>query len=177
MSTCKAVLSLLGPQITDGRNSAFDPTTFSTAYAEVIFPAMRKNNIRRILAMGTLTIVQPDDKRSSFHLMVRLFMKMFSGRVNNAMQLIKATFERATSTSKDIDWTVFRIAQISGEADEASWKGDREEWPVFSGSIADKGWTTSIKRAALTRWIAEMALDEKAGAVWIGKMPAVSKAA
>ncbi|KAI0438863.1 NAD(P)-binding protein [Xylaria telfairii] len=168
IAKCSTIISLLGPKINDRIES---PTLFANIYKQNIFPLMRKHNIRRILAMGTLSIQRPEDSWTFFQPMVVFFVRLMASSVYNNIINVAATFEHDAT---DLDWTVFRIAQIPGDSDEGSWKNDREEdgGEPFVGWIGEKGWTTSVKRAVLTRWLADAA-DSKADA-WVGKMPAIS---
>ncbi|KAI0451204.1 NAD(P)-binding protein [Xylaria acuta] len=169
VAKCSAITSLLGPKINDRIES---PTLFADIYKTNIFPLMRKYNIRRILVMGTLSIQRPEDSWTLFQPMVVFFVRlMASGPYRNIIN-VAATFERDAT---DLDWTVFRIAQIPGGSDEGGWKNDREEdgGEPFVGWVGEKGWTSHVKRAVLTRWLADAA-DGKADE-WIGKMPAISR--
>ncbi|KAK7417263.1 hypothetical protein QQX98_004697 [Neonectria punicea] len=75
--------------------------------------------------------------------------------------------------AQGLDWTVFRIAQIPGESDEKSWKMDRAADGVYAGPVGGKGWNSSLKRAALAKWIVDNTASEK----WLSKMPALSRLA
>ncbi|KAH8155989.1 hypothetical protein CIB48_g12257, partial [Xylaria polymorpha] len=175
VAKCSAIISLLGPKINDRMES---PTLFADIYKNNIFPLMRKHNIRRILAMGTLSIQRPEDSWTLFQPMVVFFVRLMASGVYRNIINVAAAFEHDAT---DLDWTVFRIAQIPGDSDEGSWKNDREEdgGEPFVGWIGEKGWTTHVKRAVLTRWLADAA-DGKADAAdgkadaWVGKMPAIS---
>lgn len=74
-----------------------------------------------------------------------------------------------------IDWTVFRIAAIPGEDDEASWRKDREGGGDFVGWVGEKGWSMSQKRGALARWLVDAA--ESGLPDWVARMPAVAAGA
>lgn len=167
MSTCHAVTSLLGPQIS---NPKIDPRLYPDLYQNYILPGMRKSGVKRIILMGTLSIKQPQDKWTFFQTSVLLFMRLLAPAILRNMHGLADLFEKNCS---DLDWTIFRIAQISGDPDEHSWSLDREDMPVFSGWIGEEGWTSTIKRAALTRWLVDSAEDEAKD--WIRKMPAVSR--
>ncbi|KAF2180360.1 NAD(P)-binding protein [Zopfia rhizophila CBS 207.26] len=142
------VISLLGPNINDGK---INPTLFADCYKSSVFPLMRRHGVRRIIAMGTISIVRPEDRWTFFQSMVVLF------------------------EAQGLDWTVFRIASIPGKSDEASWRKDREDGEVFVGWVGEKGWTGVQKRGALTRWLVDAA--EGGAEEWVGKMPAVSRLA
>ena len=61
--------------------------------------------------------------------------------------------------SEGLDWTVYRVPMIPGGSDEESWKKDREEGGVYVGPIGAPGWTVSIRRARLARWLVDCVED------------------
>ncbi|KAL3423246.1 NmrA family protein [Phlyctema vagabunda] len=132
---------------------------------------MRSNNVRRLFAMGTLTIKRPEDKFSVVQFLVVHLMPYFASAAYQTVMNIAATFEQVKE-GDGIDWTVFRIAGIPGEDDEESWKKDREGGEDFVGWVGEKGWATNQQRGALARWLVNAA--EGGAEEWIGKMPAVA---
>ncbi|KAF3003837.1 hypothetical protein E8E14_003355 [Neopestalotiopsis sp. 37M] len=166
MSRSSTVLSLLGPQISD-RN--IEPSLYADMYKNSIFPLMRQHGVRRILAMGTISIQRDEDHWTAFQFMVLGFMRLFAGAIYRNILNLADAFDRDAA---DLDWTVFRIAQIPGEPDEESWRRDRESGRASAGWIGAKGWSSSVKRALLTRWLVDAA--EGKADEWIGKMPAIS---
>ena len=169
MAKSNAVISLLGPDVS--RDRGIDPTKFASYYGSCVVPLMRQHGVRRILVMGTLSIRLPEDRWTLFQSMVVALMRTLSKNLYHTIHNIKSTFENEAS---DLDWTIFRIAMIPGESDEASWRRDRDEGEVFAGMIGEKGWTRSIKRAALARWLVD-AVESNDGA-WMRKLPALAKA-
>ncbi|KAH6885191.1 hypothetical protein B0T10DRAFT_608413 [Thelonectria olida] len=166
MAETSVVLSLLGPNIADKK---IEPDVFATQYLGSVFPLMRKFGVRRIIAMGTISISRPEDRWTMFQTMVSVFMRLFASAIYKNMQNLAIAFEK---NAIDLDWTVFRIAQIPGEADEASWKADRGE-ETYVGPVGEKGWSSSIKRAALTKWM----VDNMESEACFSKMPSLSKLA
>ncbi|KAH7126504.1 hypothetical protein B0J13DRAFT_565572 [Dactylonectria estremocensis] len=166
MAKTSIILSLLGPNIADKK---VPPSLFADIYVNSIFPVMRKLGVRRIIAMGTLSISSPDDQWTFFQPMVHMFMKLFARPIYDNMINLAAAFK---DQAQGLDWTVFRIAQIPGESDEASWSTDRKD-QVYAGPIGGKGWSSSVRRAALTKWI----VNNMESNEWVGKMPGVSRLA
>ncbi|KAM7212120.1 hypothetical protein V8F06_012483 [Rhypophila decipiens] len=163
-----AIISLLGPNSLSG----IDPELYSNFYRS-LFPLMRTHGIRRIFAMGTLSI---SDEADSFSLARSAMVAVVRTIANSAYRtVINISQVFAKEAGERIDWTVFRIAMIPGESDEASWKGDREDGEVFEGYVGEKGWSLSQKRGALARWLVDAVEDEKLKEKWIGKMPFVSR--
>ncbi|KAF5023532.1 hypothetical protein F66182_4399 [Fusarium sp. NRRL 66182] len=169
VSKTNVVVSILGP--TSNSRSA-DPDVLADFYKSFLFPAMRKHGVKRIIAMGTVSLYAPEDGfsfiRSAFVLFVRLVM---NGAYNAIVNIARA-FE---NDAKDLDWTIFRIAVIPGGSDKESWEKDRLDGKTFIGSIGQKGQALVQPRAALARSLVdgvEGALDD-----WIQKMPVVTKLA
>ncbi|KAI7767358.1 hypothetical protein LZL87_013107 [Fusarium oxysporum] len=155
MSKVNIVLSLLGPQMSDRTTS---PNVIPDFYKNSVIPAMRRYGVKRIFAMGTLSLSQPEDAWT----LIRPAIVLLTGQV----------FE---NDAKDIDWTIFRILGIPGDSDKESWAKDREDGKAFVGYCGQKGHTYSQRRGALARWLVDAAEDGLQD--WVRKMPAVSKLA
>ncbi|KAM5346151.1 hypothetical protein ACJ41O_009156 [Fusarium nematophilum] len=162
-----AIVSLLGPTL--GDRSA-DPEFLPKVYKSYIFPLMREHGVRRIYAMGTLSITQPNDSWSLLRSAVVLLVRTVAGGAYRTIIGIGEVFEK---DGGDLDWTVYRIAGIPGGSDKESWERDREDGKAFVGWVAEKGWTMSQRRGALARWL----VDAVEGGLqeWVRKMPAVSR--
>lgn len=166
MAQTSVVISLLGPDI---MQKGLGPKLFSNMYGSTVLPLMREHGVRRIFAMTTLSIKLPEDHWTLIQTLVTNIMWLLLSSKYQAMHNIKDVF---VNDAQDIDWTLFRLTGIPGGADEESWRRDRDQGKVFVGYIGLKGWTTSIKRAALARWLVDAAEDGQAR--WIRKMPAIS---
>ncbi|KAH8197767.1 hypothetical protein TruAng_008056 [Truncatella angustata] len=160
VADCSTIISLLGPNINDKN---IDPNIFAEFYITCLFPLMREYRVRRIFAMGTLSIKRDMDSWTIGSAVAVAFVRLFASGVFQTMQNIANAFDKQ---AHDIDWTVFRITSIPGGSDEASWKIDRNDGKPFTGWIGDKGWTFSQKRAALTKWLVDAVEDGEAD--WIG---------
>lgn len=167
ISQSHTVISLLGPNIIGKEMS---PTLFADYYKSSVFPLMREHGVRRIFAMGTISIVQPDDHWTFSRPVLVLLVRLIANAAYRNVLNIADVFNRE---AHDLDWTVFRIGQISGESDERSWRKDRDDGEAFVGWIGERGWSSSQKRGALARWLVDVA--ESGAKEWVGKMPAVSK--
>lgn len=164
MANCSAVISLLGPSV-HIRN--IDPAVYSDFY-KALFPLMRQHNVRRILAMGTLSIQRSEDHWALLAWLATIFMWLFVTKPYRSVLNIADTFE---ADAGELDWTVYRIAGIPGESDNASWMKDREAGRIFEGWVGEKGWTISTPRGALARWLVDAV--EGGADKWIRKMPAI----
>lgn len=166
MARSSVVVSLLGPQISD-RNVG--PSLFADMYKNSIFPLMRQHGVRRIFAMGTVSIHRAEDSWTMFQFTVVCFMKLLAGVLYRNIINVADTFDR---DADGIDWTVYRIAHIPGKPDHESWKKDRDSGEALACWVGQKGWSSMIKRAVLAKWLvdgAEGKADE-----WVRKMPAIS---
>lgn len=103
--------------------------------------------------------------------MVTIIMPLLNNAVHRNMQSLAYLFGKE---DHGLDWTVFRIAQIPGESDENSWRQDRE-LEMFTGRIGEKGWTTTLRRGALARWLVD-GVEGKMD-IWVHKMPGISQLA
>jgi hypothetical protein len=152
MSKSKMIISLLGPVALRMNNPSF----YADIYKDFVFPLMREHSVKRIYAMGTLSIRRPEDSFSFIRWFILLFMMTIARTVYRNVIAIEKVFE---TQATDLEWMVYRIAAIPGECDETR--------------VGEKGWQASQKRAALTRWLVDAA--EGGAEEWIGKMPAVCK--
>lgn len=162
------VISLLGP------NSLrmTDPELFANFYQSSVFPLMREHSVKRILAMGTISIREPEDKPSWLRWLLVLVVRLLASVAYRNILNIAETFR---NDAQDLDWTVFRIANIPGGSDEADWAKDREECDAFVGYVGDAGWSLQQRRGSLARWLVDAV--EGGADEWIGKLPAVSRLA
>jgi hypothetical protein len=170
ISKSRIIVSLLGPNINQ-------PVPTDTFYADIyrgILPIMRQHGVRRILAMGTISITRPEDNWSFLRWLMVLAVKLIAGSAYKNIIAIQNVFEDKGAT-RDIGWTVYRIAAIPGNSDSESWKTDRNDGDSYIGPVNGNGWTLSQKRSALTRWLVD-AVESGAPDV-INKMPAVSRLA
>lgn len=169
ISQCCAIVSLLGPNLS---SLNITPTTFADIYRLSVFPLMRQHGVKRILAMGTVSISQPDDRWSLLQILAVSTVRLVYNVAYRNVLAIGDVFERE---AKGLDWIVYRIAFIPGGDDEASWRTDRDDGETFVGWAGAKGWSIQQKRAALARWLVDAA--EGGANEWVGKMPAVSRLA
>ncbi|KIL85201.1 hypothetical protein FAVG1_11630 [Fusarium avenaceum] len=162
------IVSLLGPQLGD----SMEPNVIPDFYRNSVFPAMRQHGVKRIFAMGTISIVDPEDSWSLIRPAMVLLVRTLAGKAYRTIISVGETFE---NEAKDLDWTIYRIAAIPGQSDNENWARDREDGKAYVGWIGEKGHTFSQKRGALARWLA----DAVEGGLpdWVRKMPAVSKLA
>ncbi|KAK1836104.1 hypothetical protein QBC39DRAFT_378225 [Podospora conica] len=169
VSQSHAVLSLLGPSV---QSPPADPTVFADFYRHLL-AAMRAHGVRRILAMGTVSISDPMDSWSVLRAGMVGAVRMVAGGAYRSILGIGGVFSGEEAVAEGVDWTVFRIGGIFGEEGEEAWRADREDGETYAGPVGGEGWTWWQKRAALGRWLVDQI--EGGGEEWVGKMPAVSR--
>ncbi|KAL0933170.1 NmrA family protein [Colletotrichum truncatum] len=172
LSECHTVISLIGP--VPGGNSSTG-REYADIYRTLLL-LMQKQGVRRIFAMGTISIYQPEDSQHLIRwLIVWLLRTLFNKAYQNIIS-IHNVFEQDREATRDIDWTVYRLGIIRGSGDEiATWAQDREDEKTYVGAVGAAGWSIVHKRAALARWLVEAA--QTGATEWIGRTPAVSKLA
>ncbi|KAF0637805.1 hypothetical protein FPSE5266_04068 [Fusarium pseudograminearum] len=167
ISRSRAVISLLGPS-----SGKLASNTEFADYYRTIVPLMKEHNVSRILAVGTVSIYQPNDHSSVTRLVMCNLIKLMANSAYHNIIAIQEYFETLNDTS--IDWTVFRVGWLGGTTDQAAWLADREKDKVFAGPVGAPGFTSGINRSALAYWLADEATANPA--IWVRQMPAVSKA-
>lgn len=78
ISKSYVIISLLGPNIIRGNIS---PTQFSAYYKSSVFPLMRQHGVNRIMAMGTLSIVRPEDSWSLYRFLIVLVVRLLANTI------------------------------------------------------------------------------------------------
>jgi hypothetical protein len=162
------IISLLGP------NSARQPKNTEYAdYYRTIVSFMKEHNVRRIFAMGTISIYQPEDRGSLVRFLLTCLIRILAPGAYHNIIATQKLFEDGQTTS-DIEWTVYRLGNLAGSSDEKAWLANRGD-EAYAGPLGAAGWTSSMKRATLARWLVDAA--ESGAPEWIRRMPAVSQLA
>lgn len=105
-------------------------TVFADAYG-IILDAMRANGVRRILAMGTLSIPDPKDRFSLIRgtsclifvcfakltILLAVLVWIIWTLVHGAWRNIIAIGEAFDKAPPEIDWTVYRIGMVKDGAE------------------------------------------------------------
>ena len=102
--------------------------------------------------------------------MCTLIKVVASGAYYNILA-IQDYFENMNDAS--IEWTVFRVGNLSGTGDLSAWLADRERGRAFEGPVGAPGFTLGINRSLLARWLVDVATANPSK--WVRQMPAVSK--
>ncbi|PHH50099.1 hypothetical protein CFIMG_007528RA00001 [Ceratocystis fimbriata CBS 114723] len=159
----RIVISLLGP------SSIKQPkdTEFADYYRTIVC-LMKNHNVQRILALGTTAIYQPEDQSSISRAIMSTMIKVVAGGAHYNIQAIQKFFEEKKS---EVDFTVYRVGNLSGSSDDKAWEVDRSG-DVYEGPVGGPGFTSGINRSVLAKWLVGVAMD--ASGKWVGRMPAVS---
>jgi nucleoside-diphosphate-sugar epimerase len=148
VSKSNVVISLLGPNII----RTLPPNFFADQYRRV-WAAMRDHNVKRIFAMGTFSIVEPQDGFSILKWLAVWFVYLLANSAwQNIINLGKAYEEEA----QDLDWTIYRVGGVLGGHDDKTWARQRKGG-VYEGWLGEKGWTFSTQRSELARWLVDAA--------------------
>uniref|UniRef100_A0A7S3K6N9 NAD(P)-binding domain-containing protein n=1 Tax=Aureoumbra lagunensis TaxID=44058 RepID=A0A7S3K6N9_9STRA len=165
ISKSRAIISLLGPTSA----KLLSKTEFADYY-RMIVPLMKEHGVSRILALGTISIYQPDDQSSISRALLRILVMGVANTAYHNILAIQEYFETLNDIS--IDWIVFRVGLLSGSSDQSTWLANRGE--AFAGPVGAPGHASSMNRSVLAHWLADVATADPA--VWVRQMPAISKA-
>ncbi|KAK0742556.1 hypothetical protein B0T21DRAFT_282605 [Apiosordaria backusii] len=164
MAQCSAVISLMGPD--QKTMSSRVPLPYPGFYEEHILPLMKEHGVKRIAAMGTISIYAEDDTSVFLRWIMRFGVSWMFPAAYNTMLGIGKVFNE----EKGIDWTVFRLPMLLGGSDETAWKVDREKGEAHAGPVS-RLWTGKLNRAILAKWLADWVEHEGA---WVRELPALS---
>ncbi|TFK76728.1 hypothetical protein BDN72DRAFT_866609 [Pluteus cervinus] len=151
MTGCSAVLSLIGPV------SPHEPDTpLSKTYEQYVFEVMKKLDIKRIVAVGTLAASDDHDKFAIGQSLLVNVVYWTQTHVYDEEVAIGKLFKE----QEDLDWTLVRAPRLT----------DGEETETVEGYSGDTGYT--LNRAALATWMVKELLESK----WVKMAPAVANA-
>ena len=163
------------------------PFPYPVFYADHILPLMRDNGVKRILALSTISAVDPEnDKFVWLRWVLKTVVRFLAPKGYRAMVEIAEVFRGLGQQQEEqeegnrVDWTVFRVPGLSGGVGEEEWRREREVkgGRVYVGPVGE-GWTGWIGRARLARWLVDCVegVEGAQGVDAAGKvlrMPAVS---
>jgi len=149
------IVSLLGPS-----SLRVEPGTLVTPY-KLIFKLMREHSVKRILAMGTLSIPDSRDKSSLLMRAMVFFVWLFGYPTWQEIVNVGKAFDE---DAKDLDWTVYRLGLVTNGA-------DGEVATTYAG---ESDFVTFVYRNELAGWLLEQA--EKTVPEFVHEKPAVCSA-
>lgn len=113
MKGVDAVLSALGPSVSRGPLYP-KGTPLARAYS-LIIELMKSHRVRRLLALGTPSITDPNDK---FSLRMSIIVNGVATLARTAYQDVVAIGETIRGQGNDLDWTIARVPLLSGANDK-----------------------------------------------------------
>ncbi|KAH7305236.1 hypothetical protein B0I35DRAFT_516442 [Stachybotrys elegans] len=158
------VLSILAPVAT----STPDPAQFQSYFTNLI-ASMKRHGVKRLVTLNTLSSPDPDDKFSWTASISVFFVRNL---INAAYRTVRGIVDVVKKEGQDLDWTIYRVPILSGDASAESWNKDRQSGETYAGPIGGKGWKIFLPRALLASWLVDCA--EGKHTEWIKKMPAIS---
>lgn len=126
----------------------------------MIFPLMKRWGVRRILAMGTPSISDPEDGFSILALLGILFIRIIANSAYKDIVGVGKTFD-TDATKNDLDWTIFRIGFLRDGIPQG----------CKTGYVGKNGWVMRNQRADVANWLIREI--EKDNSQWIGRKPAL----
>lgn len=155
MEGVDAVISTLGPAVQRGPFHPGD-TPLAKAY-RLLIELMHTHNVTRLIALGTASIRDPNDK----------FSYQFWTLINGVALLARNAYKDVVAIGKvirddgnDLDWTVVRVPVLTNQ----------ENKDVVAGYVGDGKVKTSLSRAALAYFM----IEELQHGEWIKKAPLIS---
>lgn len=132
---------------------------FANAY-RLIVDAMKSTGVRRIFALGTISIADEKDNNMLSALAMVWIVRLLFNRGWRNMVEVGRFFD--TVPVEDIDWTVYRVGLLlNGETQAAT-----------DGYLGDGKTTSSIRRSELAKWLVTQITSDESK--WIGQKPVVS---
>lgn len=152
-----AVLSFLGPP---SRSLTSHPRSTPIAHAyTALIEAMKKHGVKRLIAMGTPSIVDASDK---YNFKLRLIVNIVYWIAYGAYKDILALAEVIRKEGEDLDWTIVRVPLLTNGTGQG----------VIVGYIGDGKTGATLTRAGFATFV----LQELDQGDWIHKSPIISSA-
>lgn len=157
MEGVDAVITALGPT---GRKGPFYPSDTPVAAAYIrIMVAMKGHGVRRLIALTTPSVRDPEDQ---FSLSLVILRRTFATLARNAVKDIVAIGRVVRAQREELDWTLMRLALHSSD--------DPENCEIVAGYMGDgKTNAVSSRHGAAVFIIQELEKRE-----WIWKSPILS---
>ncbi|KIJ68791.1 hypothetical protein HYDPIDRAFT_173430 [Hydnomerulius pinastri MD-312] len=155
MERVDAVMSALGPSVSRG---PLHPSGEPLAHAySMIIRLMKTHGINRLLALGTPSITDPNDK---FSLQMSIIVAGVRTLAHTAWKDVVAIGETIRKEGDALDWTIVRVPLLSGS-------GDKEFVAGYVGDGKTGKWLTRAGFAAFT--VQELTRNE-----WVKAAPLIT---
>jgi len=152
MDGVEAVISALGPSVKRGPFHPSD-TPLAHGYSRIIV-AMFEHNVTRLIALGTASITDPNDK---FSFQFWVLVNGVATFARNAYKDVVAIGETIRGEGAELNWTIARVPVLT----------DAESKEVLAGYIGDGKTKTSLSRAGFAAFV----LGELEKNEWVKKSP------
>jgi len=146
-----AVLSALGPSLSQPKG-----TPLAHAYS-LIIELMKMHGVRRLLALGTPSITDPNDK---FSLQMSIIITGVATLAHTAYEDIVAIGKTIRTQGDDLDWTIVRVPLLSGSDDKS----------FVVGYVGDGKTGIRLARAGFASFV----VQELENNEWVKKAPLIS---
>jgi len=152
-----AVVSALGPVAKSGPFFPSD-TPLARAY-ELVINVMKKNDVKRIILLGTASMRDENDK---FSLQFAALVGIVVVFAYNAYKDVVAVGNTVRGQGDDLVWTIARVPILT----------NKEEKDYIAGYIGDGKTKTTLSRAAVAHFV----IEELHANEWCKKAPLISSA-
>ncbi|EEP75866.1 predicted protein [Uncinocarpus reesii 1704] len=149
-----AILSCIGP------NGPWPSKGELSNGYRLIFRLMRRHNVRRVIAMATISCY---DERDSFALSRLLAYSAVFVLARTAQNEILAIEEAFKEEGQGLDWTLCRVPVLGSSSKD----GGMAE----AGWVGDGKWNAFLERRDWANWMIREA--ERDQPMWVGEMPAL----
>ncbi|PGH12095.1 hypothetical protein AJ79_04494 [Helicocarpus griseus UAMH5409] len=149
-----AILSSIGPS-----GWADVPGQITRGY-KLILDLMRQYNVRRILAMGTISTYDPQDKPSFYRSCLYWLIFLIARGAQKEMLGIERAFRE---DGDDLDWTLCRVGLLGNSKEDGG--------VAEAGWVGDGAWSPLTERRDWANWMVQEV--EKETPTWVREMPAI----
>jgi len=150
-----AVLSALGPSVSR-KPSHPKGTPLARGYS-LIIELMRTHGIHRLLALGTPSITDPNDK---FSLRMSILVTGVATLAHTAYEDVVAIGETIRTQGNDLDWTIVRVPLLSGSDDKN----------FVAGYVGDGKTGLWLARAGFASFVVQELKNDE----WVKKAPLIT---
>lgn len=155
MEGVDAVLSALGPSVSKGPFHPAD-TPLAHAYSSVL-RVMKKHGVKRLIALGTASIKDSNDKFSTRFATLVTGVALFA---HSAYKDVVAIGEVIRKEGSGLDWTIVRVPLLTDDPDR----------DVVAGYVGDSFVRTHLSRSGFATFV----LQQLDSSQWSSKAPLIS---
>ncbi|KAK2750836.1 hypothetical protein FQN55_001848 [Onygenales sp. PD_40] len=127
---------------------------------KLIMALMRQHNVRRILAMGTISTYDAQDGFSLHRSFMYYLVYLLARGPQKEVLAIEKLFREEGG---DLDWTFYRVGGLLNSTEDHG--------PAEAGWVGDGKWRPSLQRRDWANWLVQEA--ERETPRWVREMPAI----